>query len=146
MSGESPDFVFDTNVLVSAALFPTSIPSRSLHVARSTGILLLSGDTLRELEAVLARSKFDHYLDERLRFEFLELLKRAFTMVEIVERIAACRDPRDDKFLEVAVNGRARWIVTGDSDLLSLDPFKDIRIVTPARMLEGPSAAGSRRS
>lgn len=144
MSGDPPGFVFDTNVLVSAALFPTSIPSRSLHVARSAGILLLSGDTLRELEAVLARNKFDAYLDESLRFEFLELIKRASTMVEIVERIAACRDPRDDQFLEVAVNARAAWIVTGDSDLLSLDPFRDIRIVTPAQMLEDPSAAGVR--
>lgn len=144
MGGDPPGFVFDTNVLVSAALFPTSIPSRSLHAARLAGILLLSGDTLREVEAVLARSKFDLYLDERLRFEFLELLKRASTMVEIAERIAACRDPRDDQFLEVAVNGRAAWIVTGDSDLLSLDPFRDIRIVTPAQMLEDPSTAGVR--
>ena len=144
MSGDPQAFVFDTNVLGSAALFPTSVPSRSLHVARSTGLLLLSGDTLREIEAVLARSKFDHYLDEGLRFEFLELLKRASIMVEIVERIAACRDPRDDQFLEVAVNGRAAWIVTGDSDLLSLDPFRDIRIVTPAQMLEDLSAPGTR--
>jgi uncharacterized protein len=144
MSGERSGFVFDTNVLVSAALLPTSIPSRSLRAARLTGVLLLSGDTLREIESVLARSKFDLYLDERLRFEFLELLKRASTMVEIVERIAACRDPRDDQFLEVAVNGRAAWIVTGDSDLLSLDPFRDIRIVTPAQMLEDQSATGVR--
>lgn len=144
MSGERSGFVFDTNVLVSAALLPTSVPSRSLRAARLTGVLLLSGDTLREIESVLARSKFDLYLDERLRFEFLELLKRASTMVEIVERIAACRDPRDDQFLEVAVNGRAAWIVTGDSDLLSLDPFRDIRIVTPAQMLEDPSTAGVR--
>lgn len=144
MSGDPRAFVFDTNVLVSAALFPTSIPSRSLHAARSSGVLLLSEDTLREIEAVLARSKFDHYLDERLRFEFIELLKRACTMVEITERIAACRDPRDDQFLEVAVNGSAAWIVTGDSDLLSLDPFREIRIVTPAEMLEDPSATGAR--
>lgn len=66
-------------------------------------------------------------------------------MVEIIERIAACRDPRDDQFLEVAVNGRADWIVTGDSDLLSLDPFRDIRTVTPAQMLEDPGVIRTRQ-
>jgi uncharacterized protein len=52
--------------------------------------------------------------------------------ISISERIAACRDPRDDKFLELAVNGRAEMIVTGDRDLLSLNPFRNIPIVAPA--------------
>jgi uncharacterized protein len=53
-------------------------------------------------------------------------------LIAITERIAACRDPKDDKFLELAVNGRADLIVTGDADLLALDPFRGIPIVTPA--------------
>ena len=55
-------------------------------------------------------------------------------MVTIVERIAACRDPTDDKFLELAVNGRADLIVSGDADLLVLDTFRGIPIITPAVM------------
>jgi predicted nucleic acid-binding protein len=50
--------------------------------------------------------------------------------------IRACRDPRDDKFLEVAVNGRADAIVTGDQDLLVLNPFQGIPILSPAGYLE----------
>jgi predicted nucleic acid-binding protein len=56
----------------------------------------------------------------------------AAALVTIVERIAVCRDPTDDKFLELAVNGLADYIVSGDADLLSINPFREIPIVTPA--------------
>jgi predicted nucleic acid-binding protein len=49
--------------------------------------------------------------------------------------VQACRDPDDDKFLEVAMSGGADWIVTGDADLLALHPFEGIAIVTPADFL-----------
>lgn len=50
----------------------------------------------------------------------------------IAERITACRDPTDDKFLELAVNGHAGVIVSGDADLLVLSPFRGIVVVPPA--------------
>jgi PIN domain len=56
---------------------------------------------------------------------------------QIAERIVACRDPTDDKFLELAVNGHADLIVSGDGDLLALNPFRDIPIVTPAAFVQG---------
>jgi predicted nucleic acid-binding protein len=55
--------------------------------------------------------------------------------VPIIERIAACRDPTDDKFLELAINGRADLVVSGDHDLLALDPFRNIPIVMPAAFM-----------
>ena len=57
------------------------------------------------------------------RDDLAKMLARA-ELVAITERIAACRDPTDDKFLELAVNGRADLIVTGDADLLALNPFR----------------------
>jgi predicted nucleic acid-binding protein len=51
-------------------------------------------------------------------------------------RIAACHDPKDDKFLEVAVAGRADVIVSGNEDLLTLHPFDTIPIVSPATFLQ----------
>jgi uncharacterized protein len=60
----------------------------------------------------------------------------AAEMVAITERIVACRDPKDDKFLELAVNGHADLIVTGDADLLALNPFREISIVTPAAFVQ----------
>jgi predicted nucleic acid-binding protein len=56
--------------------------------------------------------------------------------VSITERIVACRDPTDDKFLELAVNGRPDVIVSGDRDLLVLDPFRGIPIITPAVFIQ----------
>ncbi|MEO7271642.1 MAG: putative toxin-antitoxin system toxin component, PIN family, partial [Vicinamibacterales bacterium] len=57
---------------------------------------------------------------------------------EVVQHVRACRDPKDDKFLELAVNGGASVIVTGDADLLSLHPFRGIDILPPAAYLERP--------
>jgi uncharacterized protein len=61
----------------------------------------------------------------------------AAELVPIIERIVAYRDPTDDKFLELAVNGHADLIVTGDADLLALNPFRDIPIVMPAAFVQG---------
>jgi predicted nucleic acid-binding protein len=56
-------------------------------------------------------------------------------LVDVTERVAACRDPKDDKFLELAVSGRASCIVSGDKDLLALHPFRGIAILNPAAFL-----------
>ena len=58
--------------------------------------------------------------------------------MEIVQQVRACRDPKDDTFLELAVNGEADVIVTGDDDRLSLHPFRGIDILSPAVDLERP--------
>ena len=60
----------------------------------------------------------------------------AAELVEITERIAACRDPKDDKFLELAVNGHADVLITGDADLLALNPFRRVPIITPADFVQ----------
>lgn len=57
-------------------------------------------------------------------------------IVEIEESIRICRDPKDDKFLEVAVNGQATSLMTGDQDLLILHPFRSIPIVTPRTFVD----------
>jgi predicted nucleic acid-binding protein len=56
--------------------------------------------------------------------------------------VRACRDPKDDKFLELAVSGAACCVVTGDQDLLALHPFRSVSILTPAQFLEALSQLG----
>ena len=56
-------------------------------------------------------------------------------LVEITERVEVCREPKDDQILELAVSGNADCIVTGDDDLLTLNPFRGIAIITPADFL-----------
>lgn len=127
--------VIDTNVYVSRALRGASLPAKAVDKAWAEGITLLSGSTWAELQEVMRRPKFALYLDPQTLDQFLRRAREIATFVSIRSPIRACRDPRDDKFLEVAVHGRAHAIVTGDADLLSLHPFRGIEIVSPAGYL-----------
>lgn len=131
-------FVFDTNVLVSALLLPDSKPRRALLLGLQKGKVLLSLATLAELYEVLSRKQFRQYVDEEDVRSFLAALTREARWVEVDLRITACRDPKDDKFLELAVSGGATHIITGDSDLLALNPFQGIQILPPHSFLELP--------
>jgi putative PIN family toxin of toxin-antitoxin system len=109
-----PRVVVDANVLVSFLLRRGSRPWRVVKDVLESGELLVSDDTFAELEAVLRRPKFDGYVARALREQFLTTLPQFATHVVIAERIEACRDPQDDKFLETAVNGQADFLATGD--------------------------------
>jgi putative PIN family toxin of toxin-antitoxin system len=123
--------VVDTNVFISAALKEQSLPGMAAHIVAKSGLLLKSTITERELFVTLARPRLASLIPPRFRDWPSELLAAA-ELVAITERITACRDPKDDKFLELAVNGHADLIVSGDADLLALNPFRGIPIVTPA--------------
>lgn len=127
--------VFDTNVLISALLFATSTPARALETAIITGQLVATSATLRELMAKLLSSRFDRYVSQQPRDALLLRLAPLVEIVEVKEPIRASRDPKDDKFIEAAVNGRADVLVSGDRDLLELHPFRGIAILTPAAYL-----------
>jgi len=128
-------YVFDTNVIVSALLFASSAPGQAFHAALDRGVILLSLPVVQELSEVLSRKKFDRYLTREDRDRFLDALLRETTFVEIHERISVCRDPKDDQFLELAVNGKATCIINGDRDLLQLGAFRGIPIKTPGDFL-----------
>ena len=136
-------YVFDTNVTVSAALFDRSLPGQALHAALSRGQLLISHASLAELAEVLGRTKFDRYLTPEEREEFLIRLVREASVVEITQEIRACRDVKDDKFLEIAVCGEACCVVTGDGDMLALHPFRGIPILSPAQFLDTLAREGT---
>ncbi|SPF42220.1 Nucleotide binding protein PINc [Candidatus Sulfotelmatobacter kueseliae] len=129
--------VVDTNVLVSAIVFPLSVPRQAVDKALSDGVLLFSDFTLDELKEVLFRSKFDRYVSREERALFLAQIGVAAEFVHIIQVVRECRDQNDDKFLEVALNGRADVIITGDADLLAMSPWRDVAIATPATYLEG---------
>lgn len=95
--------VVDTNVLISRLLLPASVSAQAVSKAVDAGQLVVSEATMAELAAVAARAKFDPYLSIAERQEFVRLLGRIAVMVPIVRMVRACRDPRDDKFLEAAV-------------------------------------------
>ncbi len=134
--------VFDTNVLVSALLFKESQPGRAFRFALTSQEILVSSATLHELDDVLARPKFERYVQKDERELFVTALLDRAELIEVTHKVEVCRDPRDDKILELALSGHASTIVTGDPDLLTLHPFQGIDIVSPNDFLE--SIAGTR--
>ncbi len=94
-------YVFDTSVIVSALLIRDSKPRQAFDLALDHGVILLSLPTLKELSDVLSRPKFDHYLLSDERERFLAALVQEAVLIEINETVKACRDPNDDKFLEL---------------------------------------------
>ncbi|TAE58848.1 MAG: putative toxin-antitoxin system toxin component, PIN family [Nostocales cyanobacterium] len=129
-------FVIDTNILVSEVLIQSSVPDLAFKKAKSLGRILFSKATFEELQEILNRSKFDKYISASIRTQFLAKLKLEAEQVTINQIIQECRDPKDDKFLEVAINGNATHIITGDKDLLALHPFRGVDIITATQFLE----------
>jgi len=124
-------FVFDTNVLLSALLNDNGIPAKAYNKARYKGVLLISNEIAAEYVRVFAKEKFEKYAPLPNRLAFIKSVISDGLPVIIQSPVIACRDPKDDKFLSVAVNGDAGCIVTGDSDLLIMNPFQGIPILNP---------------
>ena len=83
-----------------------------------------------ELADVLGREKLNSICSRANECVFIGLLKET-ELVHVTTTITVCRDPKDNKFLELAVDGNASCLVTGDADLLVLNPFLDLPILTP---------------
>jgi uncharacterized protein len=128
--------VIDTNVYVSRFFWPNSVSGEAVVRAVREDQTLISTATWLELCDVLRRPKFARYTKPGLLEPYLKSVRMAAEPVDPSIRIRACRDPKDDKFLEVAVHGRADAIVTGDADLLDLNPFQGIAILTPRAYVE----------
>jgi len=128
--------VFDTNVLISSILIEGSIADMALTKAEKLCEILSSDKIYDELIKILMLPKFDKYVSLYQRKKFLESFENRATFIQVDEVINACRDPKDDKFLELAVSGNAKIIISGDKDLLVLSPFRDIRIISPKEFIE----------
>jgi len=129
-------YVFDTNAIVSALPFNDSVPDTAFSKALTEGTILASISLVEELRDVLARPRFDAYVSYPERIAFLQAFVAETELVTVNEAIQVCRDPKDDRVLEAAVNGQAEFIVTGDSDLLVHNPFRGIAILPPAQFLD----------
>jgi len=127
--------VVDTNVFASAIIFPRSVPRQVVDHALDHSVVIFSEATMSELAEVLSRSKFDSFVSRTDRDLFLAQIERVAEFVPIIQLVRACRDPNDDKFLEVALNGRADVIITGDTDLLRMHPWRGTDILSPVDYL-----------
>lgn len=128
-------FVIDTNTLVSAFLSEHSKPTLAYEKAKRIGQLSASIETYDEFCDVFVRDKFDKYISLETRLNIIDEYRVIAIFSEIFETITDCRDPKDDKFLELAVSASASCIITGDKDLLILNPFRNIPILNAVDFL-----------
>ena len=129
--------VFDTSTLVGVALKPGSVPHRALGLALQQCEVCMSAATLAELDEVLSRDKFDRYMPQATRMALAALMRVHSRLLEVTSADEAalqspCRDPKDNKFLALAKVAGAQVLVTSDSDLLSLNPWCGVQVITPA--------------
>ena len=133
--------VIDANVLISAAFGGT--PLDAVSKAFSTGKVFLSPDVIKEIDGTI------HRLSPKLGEEKVEFLLELWrkitspcTILEPVGKGRICRDPKDDAYLHLCIAAEADFLITGDKDLLAVEPKKvaalpdRLRIVTPRRFLE----------
>ena len=127
--------VIDTNVIVSGLIRPRGAPGSVLRSLRDRRfVALVSPPILEELVAILARPwlQVRYGIEDNDGQDLLRLLALRSELVEPSTKIRECRDPRDDMFLEAAVDGESDRLVTGDSDLLEIGSIGRATIVTPA--------------
>nr|AIA11819.1 putative toxin-antitoxin system toxin component, PIN family [uncultured bacterium] len=128
-------FIFDTNTFISAQLIGHSTSAKAFDKALLTGILALSHSVFAEYTEVLYRKKLDRYLSDERRKSILDQLKINSLFFQPLISVQACRDQKDNHILELAICCQAHCIVSGDQDLLVLNPFENIPILTGADFL-----------
>jgi uncharacterized protein len=127
--------VADTNILISA-LFWRGNPYKVLRLCmQGKAKLVVSLGMLSELSSILIREK-KFGLSEREVEAYIDLILSHSELVDVKTKVNAIKEDRsDNKFLSCAVDGRAVFVVSGDSHLLKLRAFRGIRIVSAREFL-----------
>ncbi len=140
MSQAQSCIVFDTSTLIGCCITQQGPPAKALARALRSRVLVMSNETHAELSEVVRRDKFEAWRTLAHRLAFFNGLVASARMVSVSIRVNDCRDAKDNKFLELALAAKAGTIVSSDADLLVLNPFRSIDILTPAQFLLADSA------
>lgn len=127
--------VIDTNAWISRLLIADSVSAQAVDMAMEQAEVVVSESTLGELADLLSRDKWDRYVTIEDRQEFMQRLMQITILRPVISQIDDCRDPRDNKFLALAFDSEAEFIITGDKDLLVLHPWRGIQIIKPSDFL-----------
>ncbi|MDD1415617.1 putative toxin-antitoxin system toxin component, PIN family [Dolichospermum sp. ST_con] len=129
--------VIDTNILISAALSPDGTARKALNKVYKEVKIAQSEETYQELSTRIYKHKFDKYISDAERQEFLDVVNKYSQFIEITSQINICRDADDNKFLDLTQDTNAEFLITGDQDLLSLKvlPEYQNKIITPREFI-----------
>jgi uncharacterized protein len=129
MQGNQLRVVIDTNIWISF-LIGKSLTGLSEAIINGQVLVLFSDDLFCELLEVLKRPKFKKYFSETDIENLVTLLHEKVELIEITYYFKDCRDAKDNFLLDLAVSGDANYLVTGDADLLILNPFQGVEIIS----------------
>ena len=125
--------VIDTNIWISAWLSDNGAPAKLLESLPNEVVVVFTTDTFVELESRVWKPKFDRYLSMDRRKTLLREVEGMAHWIEVPSGIkdrCDSRDPGDDKFIHAALAADCSWLVSGDHDLLCLDPLDGLRLVS----------------
>ena len=127
-----PRAVFDTNALISALILPNSITAKALYFAVEHVEIIVSKATWQEFEQKIKKTSLERYFrNTQDRDTAVHAINRVVAHVAVRSVVTDCRGPKDNLFLALALDGNAETIISGDSDLLVLNPWRDVRIQSP---------------
>ena len=132
--------VFDANVLISALILPSSVLAKALDLAVGHFEIIVSKATWQEFEQKIQKTSLERYFrNTQDRDAAVHAINRVVTHVAVRSVVTDCRDPKDNPLLELALDGEADAIISGDRDLLVLNPWRGVRIQSPGDFYRGGS-------
>ena len=120
--------IIDTNIWIS---FLIGLSLKRLHyfLYDKQFMILISNEQINELIDVLSRSKLQKYFSKEQVTEFLKLIETKSQIVEYKTIVNICRDPKDNYLLSMAIDSKADYLITGDTDLLELKKIEGTQII-----------------
>jgi putative PIN family toxin of toxin-antitoxin system len=131
MREKSIRVIFDTNVWISF-LIGKRLSKIKKHISDGSISIITTDQLLNEIQTVTSREKLKKYFPKESVNELIELLKTIAFQVEIKPLHTICKDPKDNFLFDLIDISQADYLVTGDKELLSYNPFKNAHIVTPS--------------
>jgi putative PIN family toxin of toxin-antitoxin system len=127
--------IIDTNLWISF-LLSKDFSKLDRIIANKQVNLLFCDELLQEFLTVVNREKFKKYFDDVDLYHLLLKINNRSIFINITSNVIFCRDAKDDFLLSLAVDGNATHLITGDKDLLTLNPFKTTTILTMTSYLD----------
>lgn len=121
--------VIDTNIYISF-LIGKVLKSLIDDVISDDIIIFTSIEQKKEIFDVVNRDKFKKYFGDAEKIELYHLLENTCKKIDIEKKVDVCIDKKDNFLLDIAINGKADYIISGDGHLLKMNPYGKIKIIT----------------
>ena len=129
MPGKPTRIVLDTNLWISF-LIKTDYSSLTSLILSGRVVLVFSAELMSEFIEVTQRPKFKKYFSETNIIALTDTIDAYAEFIEITSNVTLCRDAKDNFLLSLAIDGEVDYLLTGDADLLELDPQGKTKIIT----------------